>query len=73
MGRWLPIHEVSMFTPDEAQLIEYCLEQMYSDIAESADSLNDYKSILKKIQPLANVNNYNNSTHTHRRRDLDTL
>ena len=60
-----------MFTPDEAQLIEYCLEQMYSDIAESADSLNDYKSILKKIEPLANVNN--NSTHTHRRRDLDTL
>ena len=60
-----------MFTPDEAQLIEYCLEQMYSDIAESADSLNDYKSILKKIEPLANVNNY--STHTHRRRDLDTL
>ena len=61
-----------IFTKDEALLIEWCLEQMYSDL-ESSDDLIDYNSILEKVKPFTNVNNYNNVTHTHRRRDLDTL
>ena len=60
------------FTKDEALLIEWGLEQMYSDL-ESSDALIDYNSILQKVKPFTNVNNYNNVTHTHRRRDLDTL
>ena len=60
------------FTKDEALLIEWCLEQMYSDL-ESSDDLIDYNSILEKVKPFTNVNNYNNVIHTHRRRDLDTL
>ena len=60
------------FTPDEALLIEWCLEQMHSDI-ESSDDLIDYDSILRKIKPITIVNNYNNVNLRHRRRDLDTL
>ena len=60
------------FTKDEALLIEWCLEQMYSDL-ESSDDLIDYNSILEKVKPFTNVNNYNNMIHKHRRRDLDTL
>ena len=60
------------FTPDEASLIEWCLEQMHSDL-ESSDDLIDYNSILEKVKPFTNVNNNNNVIHTHRRRDLDTL
>ena len=60
------------FTKDEALLIEWCLEQMYSDL-ESSDDLIDYNSILQKVKPFTNVNNYNNVIHKHRRRDLDTL
>ena len=60
------------FTPDEALLIEWCLEQMHSDI-ESSDDLIDYDSILRKIKPFTIVNNYNNVNLKHRRRDLDTL
>ena len=60
------------FTKDEALLIEWCLEQMYSDL-ESSDDLIDYNSILQKVKPFTNVNNYNNMIHKHRRRDLDTL
>jgi len=61
-----------IFTKDEALLIEWCLEQMYSDL-ESSDDLIDYNSILEKVKPFTNVNNYNNMIHKHRRRDLDTL
>lgn len=61
-----------IFTKDEALLIEWCLEQMYSDL-ESSDDLIDYNSILQKVKPFTNVNNYNNMIHKHRRRDLDTL
>ena len=61
-----------VFTKDEALLIEWCLEQMYSDL-ESSDDLIDYNSILEKVKPFTNVNNYNNMIHKHRRRDLDTL
>ena len=43
------------FTPDEASLIEWCLEQMYSDI-ESSDDLIDYDFILRKIKPFTIVN-----------------
>ena len=43
------------FTPDEASLIEWCLEQMHSDI-ESSDDLIDYDSILRKIKPFTIVN-----------------
>lgn len=39
-------------TQDEANLIEWCLEQMYSDLEESADSVSDYKSIIAKLSPL---------------------
>ena len=60
------------FTKDEALLIEWCLEQIYSDL-ESSDDLIDYNSILQKVKPFTNVNNYNNMIHKHRRRDLDTL
>ena len=61
-----------IFTKDEALLIEWCLEQMHSDL-ESNDDLIDYNSILEKVKPFTNVNNYNNMIHKHRRRDLDTL
>ena len=61
-----------IFTKDEALLIEWCLEQMYSDL-ESSDDLIDYNSILEKVKPFTNVNNYDNMIHKHRRRDLDTL
>ena len=60
------------FTKDEALLIEWCLEQMYSDL-ESSDDLIDYNSILEKVKPFTNLNNYDNMIHKHRRRDLDTL
>ena len=60
------------FTKDEALISELCLEQMHSDL-ESSDDLIDYNSILQKVKPFTNVNNYNNVTHKHRRRDLDTL
>ena len=60
------------FTKDEALLIEWCLEQMYSDL-ESSDDLIDYNSILQKVKHFTNVNNYNIVTHTHIRSDLDTL
>ena len=39
-------------TQDEANLIEWCLEQMYSDLEESADSVSDYNSIIAKLSPL---------------------
>jgi len=39
-------------TQDEANLIEWCLEQMSSDLEESADDFADYKSILDKLSPL---------------------
>ena len=60
------------FTKDEALLIEWCLEQMYSDL-ESSDDLIVYIYILQIVNPFTTVNNYNNVTHKHRRRDLDTL
>ena len=39
-------------TKDEANLIEWCLEQMLSDLEESADDFADYKSIIAKLSPL---------------------
>tara|TARA_R100000781_G_scaffold84684_1_gene52125 strand:+ start:1758 stop:1949 length:192 start_codon:yes stop_codon:yes gene_type:complete len=58
-------------TRNEANLIEWCLEQMSSDLEESADDFADYKSIIAKLSPL----NYPAKEVSHGRlgKDMDLL
>ena len=58
-------------TRDEANLIEWCLEQMSSDLEESADDFADYKSIIVKLSSL----NYPVQEVAHERigKDMDLL
>ena len=58
-------------TRNEANLIEWCLEQMSSDLEETADDFADYKSIIAKLSPL----NYPAKEVSHGRlgKDMDLL
>ena len=58
-------------TKDEANLIEWCLEQMSSDLENSADDFADYNSIIAKLSPL----NYPVQKVSHGRvgKDMDLL
>ena len=58
-------------TQDEANLIEWCLEQMSSDLENSADDFADYNSIIAKLSPL----NYPVQKVSHGRvgKDMDLL